>query len=434
MSTFRQPDKSVSRSFEQNGVYIGNVTRTDEASQQVYVEIPRYVAGFEFGPLNVASTDLPVVGDSVACLFLENKQNDIMILGVIKSAATDVNVTPVVATSSTRPDAPRTGTILYETDTEDLYVWTDSAWVGLFDAQNDSVVLGTDTVGDYVSTVTAGTGISISAGSGTGEGSTPTLAIGQDVATSATPSFSRVTSTVATGTAPLTVASTTLVSNLNADLLDGLHGAIYAPTGMIVQFAAASSPGGWLLCDGSLVLKSSYPDLWALLGSTYGSATSTQFYLPDLRGRIPVGLDNMGGSDAGRLSVSNTLGGTGGEEKHLLIVSEMPSHTHLQNAHTHTQDAHTHTQDAHTHSAGSYDGLFGITNALVTDGGGGNVYQGLYAGGSPNARINTNGATATNQNTTATNQNTTATNQNTGGDGEHNNMQPYILMNYIIKT
>jgi hypothetical protein len=129
MPNFRQPDKSVSRAFVQNGVYVGNVTRTDEASQQIYVEIPRYVVGFEFGPLNVACSDLPVVGDSVACLFLENKQEDVMILGVIKNADSDVTVTPVVTTSVTRPASPKVGAIIYETDTEDSFVWSGSAWV-----------------------------------------------------------------------------------------------------------------------------------------------------------------------------------------------------------------------------------------------------------------------------------------------------------------
>jgi hypothetical protein len=129
MPNFRQPDKSVSRAFVQNGVYVGNVTRTDEASQQIYVEIPRYVVGFEFGPLNVACSDLPVVGDSVACLFLENKQEDVMILGVIKNADSDVTVTPVVTTSVTRPASPKVGAIVYESDTEDAFVWSGTSWV-----------------------------------------------------------------------------------------------------------------------------------------------------------------------------------------------------------------------------------------------------------------------------------------------------------------
>jgi hypothetical protein len=129
MPNFRQPDKSVSRAFVQNGIYVGNVTRIDEASQRIYVEIPRYVAGFEFGPLNVACPDLPAVGDSVACSFLENKQEDVMVLGVIKNASSDVLVTPVVATSTSRPALPRVGAIIYETDTEDSFVWSGSAWV-----------------------------------------------------------------------------------------------------------------------------------------------------------------------------------------------------------------------------------------------------------------------------------------------------------------
>lgn len=436
MPNFRQPDKTVSKAFVQNGVYVGRVTRVDEAGQQVYVEIARYVAGFEFGPLNVACSDLPRVDDFVACLFLENRQDDIMVIGVIKDDVTDVTVTPVVADSGNRPALPRVGTILYETDTEDVYVWTGTEWLTFFEVNlpatiyadlqgtaasatiaasavyatsagtaltvaDNSVVLGNDTTGDYVATITAGTGVSFSAGSGTGEGSTPTLAIGQSVATSASPSFSTVTSTVATGTSPLTVASTTLVSNLNADLLDGQHGTIYAPTGMVVQFAAASSPTGWLLCDGSLVLKSLYPDLWTLLGSTYGTPTSTEFYLPDLRGRIAVGLDNMGGSDAGRLSVANTIGGTGGTEKHTLTTSEMPSHTHTQNSHTHTTAIK---------ASGSEAATYGLTVSAA--------FQDRV--------MVTTGTTSTST--------VTATNQNTGGDGAHNNMQPYILLNYIIKT
>jgi hypothetical protein len=265
MPNFRQPDKSVSRAFVQNGVYVGNVTRTDEASQQIYVEIPRYVAGFEFGPLNVACSDLPVVGDSVACLFLENKQEDVMILGVIKNADSDVTVTPIVATSVTRPASPKVGTIVYETDTEDIYVWSGTEWLTFFEVNlpatiyadlqgtaasatfassvaDNSVVLGNDTMGNYVAGVTGGTGVTVT-GSGS-EGATPSIAIGQSVSASATPSFSRITSTVAIGTAPFTVTSNTVVTNLNADLLDGQEGSYYRDAGNINAGTLAIARGG----------------------------------------------------------------------------------------------------------------------------------------------------------------------------------------------
>jgi microcystin-dependent protein len=160
-----------------------------------------------------------------------------------------------------------------------------------------------------------------------------------------------------------------------------------------------------LLCDGSGVSTTTYADLFAVIGYTYGGSGSL-FALPDLRGRTPVGLDNMGGTDAGRLSVSNILGGTGGTQTHQLSTAEMP--------------VHTHTQDPHYHTAGSYDGSFGINNSAAAAGG---SFQSLVLGGGPNARIGTN--------------NQTATNQNAGGSGgvtaAHNNMQPYILTNYIIK-
>jgi len=89
----------------------------------------------------------------------------------------------------------------------------------------DDVDLGTDTTGDYVASMTGGTGVTVTGG--TGEGSTPSVAIGQSVATSADPSFNTITSTVASGTAPLTVASNTVVTNLNSDLLDGQSGSYY---------------------------------------------------------------------------------------------------------------------------------------------------------------------------------------------------------------
>ena len=106
----------------------------------------------------------------------------------------------------------------------------------------DDVDLGTDTTGDYVASVTGGTGVTVTGG--TGEGSTPSVAIGQSVATSANPSFNTVTSTVATGTAPLTVASNTAVTNLNADLLDGQHGSYYQNAGNINAGTLPVARGG----------------------------------------------------------------------------------------------------------------------------------------------------------------------------------------------
>jgi microcystin-dependent protein len=281
----------------------------------------------------------------------------------------------------------------------------------------NSVALGTDTTGNYVATIAAGTNLSISAGSGTGEGSTPTLA------TSTTPSFSTITSTVADGTPPFTVASTTAVTNLNADLLDGQHGSFYAPTGMMAPFAGSSSPTGWLLCDGSLKSQTTYSALFALIGTTYGPTVGSDFRLPDLRGRVPVGLDNMGGTDADRLTVANTLGDSGGVQTVTLTDAQIANHSH-----GHTLGTNT-TGSTHTHAAGSYDGTLGINNNLVTDGGGGTAYQALTPSGSPNSRIvtNTTGSTHT-HNITGSVSATTA------GGGPHDNMQPYILTNYIIKT
>jgi microcystin-dependent protein len=103
------------------------------------------------------------------------------------------------------------------------------------------------------------------------------------------------------------------------------QGAISAPAGTVNPFAGSSAPSGWLLCDGRStgISRTTYAGLFAVIGTTYGTGDgSTTFNLPDLRGRVIAGVDNMGGTDAGRLSTSNTLGTASG--------SETNTHNHFQ--------------------------------------------------------------------------------------------------------
>lgn len=193
--------------------------------------------------------------------------------------------------------------------------------------------------------------------------------------------------------------------------------ATYAPAGVIHQYAGSSVPTGWLLCDGTAVSRTNYLSLFNALGTSYGVGDgSTTFNLPDLRGRIPVGKNS--GTFA-------TLGSTGGAETVTLTTNEMPSHTHVQDAHNHTQNAHSHTagDNGHTHP------IFYNSGSGVSDGPNAN-YPNIL---NKNAASGTGYASVYVNSTTATNIATTATNQNTGGGGAHNNLQPYIVTNYIIK-
>jgi microcystin-dependent protein len=163
------------------------------------------------------------------------------------------------------------------------------------------------------------------------------------------------------------------------------QGAVSAPAGAIEAYAGSTAPTGWLLSFGQAVSRTTYANLFAVISTTYGVGDgSTTFNLPDLRGRAVAGVDNMGGTDAGRLSISNTLGTTTGAETHTLSSAEMPSHRHdIQRS-----------------------------NSAATS---------VGADASAHYRISADsGATIT-------------TTQNTGGGGAHNNMQPTIVLNYIIK-
>lgn len=95
--------------------------------------------------------------------------------------------------------------------------------------------------------------------------------------------------------------------------------------GEIVTYAGDTNPNpNWLECDGSEVAQDDYPDLYTIIGDTYGSAGTGNFKLPDLRGMSPSGI----GTGPGMSAV--TLGQRYGSETHTLTESEMPAHTHTE--------------------------------------------------------------------------------------------------------
>ncbi|NBX77495.1 MAG: tail fiber protein, partial [Proteobacteria bacterium] len=116
--------------------------------------------------------------------------------------------------------------------------------------------------------------------------------------------------------------------------------------GMLMPYAGSAAPSGWLLCAGQAVSRVTFAGLFAILGTVYGSGDgSTTFNLPDLRGRTLVGLDNMGGTSANRITATqaDTLGGTAGTETATpsgsvalsgtvgdttLSIGQIPSHSH----------------------------------------------------------------------------------------------------------
>jgi microcystin-dependent protein len=127
------------------------------------------------------------------------------------------------------------------------------------------------------------------------------------------------------------VSGTTGVFKINRDNLFNAIAKI--PTGSVFPYAGSSTPAYWLLCDGSEVLRSTYPELFAVVGHSFGtppSGTGSYFLLPDLRGRLPLGRDNMGGTGANRVTdvAADSLGGFGGTENKTIGIQNLPEHEH----------------------------------------------------------------------------------------------------------
>lgn len=109
------------------------------------------------------------------------------------------------------------------------------------------------------------------------------------------------------------------INKVNANDMNEIKSTVNtnAPIGSIQIYAGSTAPNGWLICDGSAVSRTTYANLFNIIGTTYGAGDgSTTFNLPNLKGRIPVGLDNT-------QTEFDTLGETGGskylqEHKHTL--------------------------------------------------------------------------------------------------------------------
>lgn len=143
------------------------------------------------------------------------------------------------------------------------------------------------------------------------------------------------------------------------------------PTGAILAWGTDTPPAGWLLCDGAAVSEATYADLFAVIAHDYGDPGGGNFNLPNLKGKIPVGKNSAE-------TEFDTLGETGGEKTHQLTEAELAAHHH----HVNGVEAGTYIQNTASYNAGK-------PGDVASD--------------------------------------------DVGGDQAHNNLQPYIVLNYIIK-
>ena len=182
------------------------------------------------------------------------------------------------------------------------------------------------------------------------------------------------------------------------------------PVGSTFSYAGNTAPEGYLLCDGTTYLKADYPALSTIL--TAYSLNETEFKVPNLSGRMPLGV-----------SGTHALASEGGAETHTLAVNEIASHAHTIN-HGHTTQPHGHTQDAHQHEIVIRNNVAAFGNALLAAG----------ANASTNDSEFTDFQQPAIANATVTVDDHAGTSGNTGGGEAHNNMPPFHTLNFIIKT
>lgn len=225
------------------------------------------------------------------------------------------------------------------------------------------------------------------------------------------------------------------------DNLDYLYSAVggLAP-GVVVPYAGTSAPSGWLLADGGLYSRTIYSGLFAVVGTQFntGGEAATDFRLPNLKGRVPVGIDAAQGEFDAR-------GEVGGAKTHPLSVAELAGHGHpigtLAVA-SHSHGPGTLTVASHNHGGGNhYHTFHEPTNN------GGTSYYGIQMIGRTDAHVTRSdgidySGTILNAESPAVNSGVTGADSpgltgalgTTGSGTAHNNLQPYIALHYIIKT
>ena len=152
-------------------------------------------------------------------------------------------------------------------------------------------------------------------------------------------------------------------------------------------FTGNFAPRGWLFCHGQLVSIAQNTALFSLVGTTYGGNGQTTFGIPDLRGRTPIGAGN------GPALSPRVLGEMSGVETVTLNSTQIPQHTHALNASASAPTTNTPSG-----------------NVLPTGS------SRIYAQGSPSAQLSPSSIGLA------------------GGSQAHENMQPYLAINYIIAT
>lgn len=216
-------------------------------------------------------------------------------------------------------------------------------------------------------------------------------------------------------------------------------GPVLSPTGAIVAYGGSAPPVGWLLCDGSEFSEEEYPNLAAVLGGTT---------LPDLRGRFPLG------AGAGDSLTARGLGDTGGEETVALVEAEMPSHTHAVtdpgHGHTLTDPGHAHavTDPQHTHTITDPGHTHDAANGGFVESGGVSVFDEVSPTGGQTDTATASAVTGITVDAASTgvtvdsevtgvtvDDNTTGITIGDAGSGQaHENMPPFRVVNYIIRT
>lgn len=158
------------------------------------------------------------------------------------------------------------------------------------------------------------------------------------------------------------------------------------PVGTIKMYAGDTAPDGYLMCSGGTFSSVTYPLLAAIVGDKFGAHSGTTYYLPQMGGRTPVGLDAT-------QAEFNGIGKTGGSKTHKLTWQELPNHSH--------------SLPGHVFNWGT-NGTVSVTGTTA------------IAGSGPGNRLYTFQNDWLN------------TNSSGGGEQPHNIIQPYITMNYII--